>query len=213
MFAKAKAAEVWYRHRLHLPVDLRRLTRELGLEVVAFPLRGRLHEVIVDGVVGVRQGLPRPWFRWYVAHAVGHHLLHVGTGFYLESWQWVNVAKAEREAEEFAAWLLAGPEGWRYSHRELALPFEKYLLVRQLQELSPASSAQLTLVPELGPVPARPYLPRPRQEGHPSGAQDLRRRRSPGRTGRATVKAPTTSRRTTSSGRGSRPGPPSPPSA
>lgn len=151
MYAKAKAAELWYRYRLSLPVDLRRLVEALGLEVVTFPLRGRLQEVIIDGVVAVRRDMPRPWFRWYVSHALGHHLLHVGSGFYLESWQWVNVAQAEREAEVFAAWLLAGPEGWRYSHQELGIPFEKYLLVRQLAA-GPGPAPQLPL----GLAPQRP---------------------------------------------------------
>ena len=106
MYGKVKAAELWYQYRLSVPVDLRRLIEELGLEVIVFPFRGRIKEMVVDRCIGVRPGLPRPWFRWYVAHAIGHHLLHVGTSFYLESWQWVNHARAERQAEEFAAWLL-----------------------------------------------------------------------------------------------------------
>lgn len=65
--------------------------------------------MIVERVVGVQPGLSRPWFRWYVAHAIGHHMLHAGTSFYRESWQWVSRAKAERQAGEFAAWLLPGP--------------------------------------------------------------------------------------------------------
>ena len=63
---------------------------------------------------------------------MGHHLLHVGTSFYLESWQWVNHAKAERQAEEFAAWLLGGPDGWQRSASELRIPSEKLALVRSL---------------------------------------------------------------------------------
>ena len=106
MRAKSTAADLWGKHRLSVPVDLRRLADELGLEVVLFPFRGRIKEVIVGRTIGVQPGLPRPWFRWYVAHAIGHHLLHVGTSFYLQSWQWVNRAKAERQAEEFAAWLV-----------------------------------------------------------------------------------------------------------
>ncbi|MDA1175125.1 MAG: hypothetical protein O2826_11500 [Chloroflexi bacterium] len=49
------------------------------------------------------------WTRWLTAHALGHHVLHVGASLYLEDWQWVNRNKAERQAEEFAAGLLAGP--------------------------------------------------------------------------------------------------------
>ena len=130
MYGQAKAAELWRRHGLSIPVDLRSLADELGIEVVRFPFRGRVKEVVVDGVIGVQPGLPRIWFRWYVAHAVGHHVLHVGTSFYLESWQWVNQAKAERQAEEFSAWLLGGPSGWQRSASELAIPDGKLALVR-----------------------------------------------------------------------------------
>ena len=113
-------------------MDLKRLVSELGLEVVEFPFRGRIKEVIIDGIIGVVPGLSRPRFRWYVAHAVGHHTTHVGTSFYLDTWQWVNHAKAERQAEEFAAWLLGGPEGWRWTPAELGIPKEKSHLLRVL---------------------------------------------------------------------------------
>jgi hypothetical protein len=134
LHGKVKAAELWDRHNLSIPVDLQRLVSELGLEVVAFPFRGRLKEVIIDGVIGVRPGLPRPWLRWLVAHAIGHYVLHVGTSFYLESWQWVNHARDERQAEEFAAWLLGGPQGWRHTPEELGIPREKLMLVQLLAD-------------------------------------------------------------------------------
>ena len=134
MFGKVKAAELWYEHKLSVPVDLKRLSAELGLDVVEFPFQGRLKEVIIDGVIGVKPGLARSSFRWLVAHAIGHHMLHVGTSFYLESWQWVSHAKAERQAEEFAAWLMGGPDGWRYTEKELGIPYDKFLLLRLLAE-------------------------------------------------------------------------------
>ena len=131
LYAKARAAELWSRYELSAPVDLKFLVGQLGLEVVEFPFRGRVREVVVDGVIGVQPALPRPWFRWYVAHAMGHHALHVGTSFYLASWQWVSQAKAERQAEEFAAWLLAGPEGRPLTARQMGIPGEKLPLVRE----------------------------------------------------------------------------------
>ncbi len=85
MHGRVKAMELWRRHELAVPVDLKRLAEELGLQVTTFPFRGRINEMIVGGVVGVRPGLSRPWFRWYIAYAIGHHMLHVGTSFYLES--------------------------------------------------------------------------------------------------------------------------------
>ena len=132
MYGKTKALELWHQHGLSVPIDLRRLVGELGLEVVAFPLNGRLKEVIIDGIIGVRPGMPRPWFRWCIAHAIGHHTLHVGTSLYLESWQWAVQSKAERQAEEFAAWLLCGPNWLQFSAHELGVPHEKLAFMKNL---------------------------------------------------------------------------------
>jgi hypothetical protein len=132
MHGRLKAADLWERYRLSVPVDLRRLVAELDLDVVTFPFRGRIKEMIVERVVGVQPGLSRPWFRWYVAHAIGHHMLHAGTSFYLESWQWVSRAKAERQAEEFAAWLLTGPYPSWDTPGELGVPAEKLGLLRNV---------------------------------------------------------------------------------
>jgi hypothetical protein len=127
-----KAAQLWHRYPLGIPVDLRWLATELGLTVVTFPFRGRIREMIIDEIIGVRPGLERAWFRWYVAHGIGHHLLHVGASLYVDSWQWVGHAKAERQAEEFAARLLGGPEGCRFTARELGVPVEKHQRIRDL---------------------------------------------------------------------------------
>ena len=132
LHGKTRAIEVWRSHDLSIPVDLRRLVVELDLEVVLFPFKGRVNEMIVDGTIGLRPGLPRPWFRWLVAHAVGHFVLHVGSNFQLEPWQWVNRARDEMQAEEFAACLMGGPEGWRHSAQRLGIPDEKHPLVYSL---------------------------------------------------------------------------------
>ena len=128
------AADLWRLYDLRIPVDLRQLVDDLGLEVVHFPFHGRIKEMIIDGVIGVQPGLTRRWFRWYVAHAIGHHLMHVGTSFYLDTWQWVSLAKAERQAEEFAAWLMAGARGDRHSAAELGIPSQKACLVLRCSE-------------------------------------------------------------------------------
>ena len=88
------------------PVDLSPLLDRLGLEVLAWRFRGRLKEIIMEGVIAIDSRLPSPWVRWLTAHAIGHHALHTGAWLYLDSWQWVNRRKAERQAEEFAAGLL-----------------------------------------------------------------------------------------------------------
>ena len=76
--ASAIALRLWERHDLAVPVDLKGLASALGIEVVSFPFRGRLEEVIIDRTIGVRSGLDRRWFRWRVAHGIGHHQLHTG---------------------------------------------------------------------------------------------------------------------------------------
>ncbi len=91
------------------PLDLAPLLRKLGLETVPWRFGGRIREVVMDGVIGIDERLPESWVRWLTAHAIGHHLLHTGTSLYLESWQWVDRSKAERQAEEFAAGLLLPP--------------------------------------------------------------------------------------------------------
>ena len=92
---------------LEQPADLNPLLSKLGIEVVPWHFNGRVREVVIEGHIGIDDRLSEPWSRWLTAHAIGHHLLHTGASFYLESWQWVNRVKAERQAEEFAAGLLA----------------------------------------------------------------------------------------------------------
>ncbi len=87
------------------PLDLAPLLDRLGLEAVRWRFRGRLREMIMEGIVGIDDRLPEPWVRWLTAHAIGHHLMHTGTWLNLRSWQWVDRVKAERQAEEFAAGL------------------------------------------------------------------------------------------------------------
>jgi hypothetical protein len=129
--SRALVKELWRRHELSIPLDLKRLAACLDLQVVSFPFSGRIKEMIVGRTIGVQTGLPRPWFRWYVAHAIGHHHLHVGSGLHRASWHWVSHAKAERQAEEFAALLLGGPDGWHRTASELAIPPEKLPLIRR----------------------------------------------------------------------------------
>ena len=47
MYGKLKAAEPWHRYRLSIPVDLKVLAEELGLEVVTFPFQGRIKVVVL----------------------------------------------------------------------------------------------------------------------------------------------------------------------
>ncbi len=129
--ASTIALRLWERHGLAVPVDLKDLASALGIEVVSFPFRGRLEEVIIDGTIGVRYGLDRRWFRWRVAHGIGHHQLHTGARARSGGCAGCD-GKAERQAEEFAASLVAGPDGWSLTSAELAIPAEKLPLVRRI---------------------------------------------------------------------------------
>ena len=129
--ASAIALRLWERHGLAVPVDLKGLTSALGIEVVSFPFRGRLEEVIIDGTIGVRSGLHPRWFRWRVAHGIGHHQLHTGVRARDGGCAGCD-GKAERQAEEFAASLVSGPYGWSLTSAELAIPAEKLPLVRRV---------------------------------------------------------------------------------
>ena len=129
---------------LRSPVELTPVLRRLGLEIVDWRFGGRVREAIMEGVIGIDMRLPQPWVRWLTAHAVGHHLLHTGTSFYLDCWQWVNRVKAERQAEEFAAGLLMptapvlqglGPAA---AARRLGIPESKAGLVLRLLAVSPS---------------------------------------------------------------------------
>ena len=142
MYASVVAADLWRYHDFALPVGLKGLSVRLGLEVVEFPFRGRVKEVVVGRTIGVQPSLPRPWFRWYVAHGIGHRLLHAGTNLYLSSWQWASHAKAERQAANSSAWLVGGPDGWRWSAAELGIPLQKLSLVHSTTELG-AQAARL----------------------------------------------------------------------
>jgi Zn-dependent peptidase ImmA (M78 family) len=80
-----------------------------------------VREVGIEGTIGLDERLSERWVRWLTAHAIGHHLLHTGTSLYLESWQWVDRLKAERQAEEFAADLLLPQDSGRvHGHRGVA---------------------------------------------------------------------------------------------
>ncbi len=89
--------------------DLGPLLAKLGLEVIPWRFDSRVREFIFDGAIGVEEALPSRWRRWVVAHAIGHHVLHVGASLYLAVWQGANIRKDERQAEEFAAGLLVSP--------------------------------------------------------------------------------------------------------
>ena len=67
----------------------------------------RFRELFINGVIFLPNDMESgAEERSSVAHALGHHFLHVGNQVWMRgfdsAWNW----KQERQAEEFAAWLL-----------------------------------------------------------------------------------------------------------
>ena len=113
MIAFERGREMAQHYRLEGRADLRPMLHDLGIEVLPWRFGGRVREVIFEGCIGIDDRFGEAWTRWLTAHALGHNLLHTGASLYLESWHWVSKVKAERQAEEFAAGLLAGPDPQR----------------------------------------------------------------------------------------------------
>ncbi len=60
-------------------------------------------------VVAARE--TRPWWRWLVAHALGHSVMHAGNQVWLAGRSPLLVGRQEWQADCFAGWLLFG-DGW-----------------------------------------------------------------------------------------------------
>jgi len=106
--AQERACEVRLRHALRRAADIERVLEEENVKFVRFPLVGRLDEVIVLNMIGVRDSIEECAAVYeLLAHALGHYLLHAGNQieFVLAtnlplSDQW------ERQAWDFAFELL-----------------------------------------------------------------------------------------------------------
>jgi hypothetical protein len=107
--AQQRALEIRRRYRFTCPRDIERVLKAENIQVVRFPLKGRVREVIVRNFVGLPLTLEHDAREKYelLAHALGHFLLHAGNQlfFHLDRdpvivWQW------ERQAWDFAYELL-----------------------------------------------------------------------------------------------------------
>jgi len=138
MIAFERGRELAQEYRLEARADLRPVLHDHRIEIIPWRFEGRVREVIVEGCVAIDDRHGEAWTRWLTAHALGHHLLHTGASLYLESWQWVNKVKAERQAEEFAAGLLAAgyprrPATAKGLARRLGIPESKAELILTLE--------------------------------------------------------------------------------
>ena len=88
--------------------DVELIAEDLGLEVERWGLE-HFDEFIVGRVVAVAIRLDRREFRWALAHAIGHHQLHVGNQLWARRRTRLTTPH-EREAEDFAYGLLVSRE-------------------------------------------------------------------------------------------------------
>ncbi len=106
--AQERAREVRHRYRFTRPSDLERVLRAENMEVVRFPLVGRLRELMTFNYVAIQDSLQdQRSINELLAHALGHYLLHVGNQLVFEFPEdAVPAAKLERQAWDFAFELL-----------------------------------------------------------------------------------------------------------
>ena len=105
MLGRDKAAEIIREHGSN---DLYEVIRAEGLSIARLDFGGaRFREFSVSGVIFLPlETESEAEERSSLAHALGHHFLHVGNQVWMRGldsmWSW----KQERQAEEFAAWFL-----------------------------------------------------------------------------------------------------------
>lgn len=76
-------------------------------EVRFRPLVLGVPEIVLGRTVYVDSGLSRPWRLWYIAHGLGHVILHAGDQRFLSVACYGVVDRQEAQAERYAAFLLA----------------------------------------------------------------------------------------------------------
>ena len=125
--AVQKADEVIERFKTN---DPEKILKKLGVDVLDVPLAGELKEVSFKDHIVVRQGLDITERHQLLAHAVCHHLMHVGNHLKLQGRRYSYGNFHEKQADVFAAFLLM-PEsefeklaGDNLSIYELAEKFE-----------------------------------------------------------------------------------------
>ena len=98
------AARVIAKHRTD---DLKQIVQAEGLVIrTRHPWRVRFEDAFVYPVIYVPRHLRSAPFRSRVAHCLGHHFMHAGNQIWLKGWDSIWAVKDERQADDFAAWLL-----------------------------------------------------------------------------------------------------------
>jgi hypothetical protein len=107
--AQMRAQEIRRRYHFVRPSDIERVLKAENIQVVRFPLKGRVREMIVFNFVGLPLSVERDSREVHelLAHALGHYLLHAGNQpfFHLERDR-VVARQWEHQAWDFANELL-----------------------------------------------------------------------------------------------------------
>ena len=85
-------------------VDAEAVANMHGYPVVRWPLV-KQKEIEVDGFIGIAERLGPEESRWYIAHALGHKMMHEGNQLWVYKKTMLG-ARYEREADDFAHSLL-----------------------------------------------------------------------------------------------------------
>lgn len=107
-----KAKELHQRHPglSRPPIDIESLAEAEGLEWVYWPFVDPVTEVKRGQWIGLAQGLSEPERRYLIAHALAHHLMHVGNQLAFHHQRQGLVSREESEADECAAHILIPEE-------------------------------------------------------------------------------------------------------
>jgi len=104
MLGRRTAAEIIARYGTN---ELKAITKGEGMRVVAkTPWLARFQEITVGRLILIPGNIPTAQRRSIIAHGLGHHFLHEGNQVWLRGLDRVWDAKQERQADEFAAWLM-----------------------------------------------------------------------------------------------------------
>ena len=85
-------------------VDAEAVANMHGYPVVRWPLV-KQKEIEVDGYIGIAERLGPEESRWYIAHALGHKMMHEGNQLWVYQKTMLGY-RYEREADDFAHALL-----------------------------------------------------------------------------------------------------------
>jgi len=111
-WAVQKAKELHRRHPglSHPPVNVEALAEAEGLEWMRWPFKGSVVEAKQGRYIGVAEQVEGAQQRYLIAHAVGHHLMHVGNQLSFYHQQFGVRGREEREADTCAAHVLMPEE-------------------------------------------------------------------------------------------------------